>query len=188
MFTGNNGRCCEPRVCGEIKCTCLYFSPKVVFYKASPCDRYSVFIDGIFHQRHENWLHSLIARTLLHWLPIPNVLDNPEAFFVKYQQEKIMKSNRILQKTVLNTHRVVRSGYFVQRWVFVRDTTHFEEGFLKNDTKDFEEFDQNDICFFGDFWILITIWNSEQKRVRPDMFGFCLSYKHALGDAKWWNN
>ena len=27
-------------------------------------------------------------------------------------------------------------------------------------------------------------WNSEQKRVRPDIFGIYLSYKHALGDAK----
>ena len=76
----------------------LYFSPWVVFYKASPCDRYYVFIDRIFHPRHEHWLHSLIARILLHQLPVPNVLDTPEAFFVKYQQKKIMKSNRILQK------------------------------------------------------------------------------------------
>ena len=112
------------------------------FYKASPCDRYSVFIDGIFHHRHENSLHSLIARILLHRLPVPNVLVKPEALFVKYQQKKIMKSNSILQKTVLNTHRVVRLGYFLHRWVYVRDTTHFEEGFLKNDTTDIEDFDQ----------------------------------------------
>ena len=136
----------------------------------SPCDRYSVFIDGIFHHRHENWLHSLIARILLHRLHVPNVLDKPEAFFVKNQQKKIMKSNHILQKTVLNTHRVVRLGYFLHRWVYVRDTTHFDEVFLKNDTTDIEEFYQNDICYFGDFWILISIWISEQKRVRPDIF------------------
>ena len=108
----------------------------------SPCDRYSVFIDIIFHHRHEHWLHSLIARILLHRLPVPNVLDKPEAFFVKYQQKKIMKSNRILQKTVLNTHRVVWLRYFLHRWVYVRDTTHFEEVFLKNGTTDIEEFDQ----------------------------------------------
>ena len=98
MFTGNTRRSCEPRLCGEIKCTYLYFSPWVVLYKVSPCDRYYVFIDRIFHPRHENWLHSLIARILLHQLPVLNVLDKPEAFFVKYQQKKIMKSNRILQK------------------------------------------------------------------------------------------
>ena len=62
-----------------------------------------------------------------------------------------MKSNRIIQTTVLNTHRVVPLGYFLHRRVYVRDTTHLEEVFLKNDTTDFEEVDQNDICYFGDF-------------------------------------
>ena len=139
----------------------------------SPWDRYSVFIDRIFHHRHENWLHSLDARILLYQLPVPNVLDKPEAFFVKYQQKKIMKSNRNLQKTVLNTHRIVWLGYFLHRWVYIRDTTHFEEVFLKNGTTDIEEFDQKWYCYFGYFWILISIWNSEQKRVRPDIFGIC---------------
>ena len=143
MFTGNNRRSCASRLCGEIKWLYLYFLPKEVFYIASPCDRYSVFIDGIFHHRHENWFHSLIARMLRHRLPVPNVLDKPEPFFVKYQQKKIMKSNRILQKTVLNTHRFVRLGYFLHRWVYVHDTTHFKEFFfLKNDTTDIKEFDQ----------------------------------------------
>ena len=53
-----------------------------------------------------------------------------------------MKSNLILQKMVLNTHRVVRLGYFLHRRVYVRDTTHFEEVFLKNGKTDIEEFNQ----------------------------------------------
>ena len=52
-----------------------------------------------------------------------------------------MKSNRILQKKVLNTPRIVWLGYFLHRWVYVRDTTRFEEVFLKNGITDIEEFD-----------------------------------------------
>ena len=32
---------------------------------------------------------------------------------------------------------------------------------------------KNDICYFRYFLILKSIWNSEQKRVRPDIFGIC---------------
>ena len=32
LFTGNSRRSCEQRVCGEIKCTYLYFVQSVVFY------------------------------------------------------------------------------------------------------------------------------------------------------------
>ena len=32
---------------------------------------------------------------------------------------------------------------------------------------------KNDICYFEYIGILKSIWNSEQKRVRPDIFGIC---------------
>ena len=41
---------------------------------------------------------------------------------------------------------------------------------MKNDTTDFEDFDLNDICYFGYFCIVISIRASKPKRARLDMF------------------
>ena len=75
---------------------------------------------------------------------------------------------------VLNTHRVLWLGYFLHRWVYVRDTTHFKEVFLKNGTTDIEEFNQKWYLLLR---ILLNIKKhmeySEQKQVRPDIFGIC---------------
>ena len=69
----------------------------------------------IFHQRHENRLHVLIARVLFVRLSWWKVQGIPETFFVTYHQETPVKSSQLLQNMVLNTHRVVRLGYYHQR-------------------------------------------------------------------------
>ena len=69
----------------------------------------------IFHQTHENWLHLLIALVLFVRLSWSKVQDIPETFFVTYHQETIVKSSQLLQNMVLNTHRVVRLGYYHHR-------------------------------------------------------------------------
>ena len=61
----------------------------------------------IFHQRHENWLHLLIARVFLVQLSWSKFQDIPETFYVSYHQETIVESSQLLQNMVLNTHRVV---------------------------------------------------------------------------------
>ena len=43
------------------------------------------------------------------------VQDIPETFFVTYHQGTIVKSSQLLQNMVLNTHRVVRLGYYHHR-------------------------------------------------------------------------
>ena len=58
----------------------------------------------IFHQRHENRLHLLIARVLfvrLSWLKVQGI---PETFFVTYHQGTIVKLTQLLQNMVLTTH------------------------------------------------------------------------------------
>ena len=57
----------------------------------------------IFHQRHENRLHLLIARVLSIQLSWSKVQGIPETFFVTYHQETIVKSSQLLQNMVLNT-------------------------------------------------------------------------------------
>ena len=156
------------RVCGEIKRIYLYFSPQVVFYKASPWDRNSTFLDGFFDHRHENWLHLLITRIF--------VTDFPSQKFWIYQKHSLLNTSRrkkwnktVMYKTVLNTHRVVRLWYNHQQWVYVRDTTHFGEVFMKMRQQTAKSATKND----GDFLILICTIASEQKRVRIDIFCIC---------------
>ena len=96
----------------------------------------------VFHQRHENWLHLLIARVLFVRLSWLKVQDIPETFFVTYHQETIVKSSQLLQNMVLNTHRVVRLGYYHHQWVNYLDTSNIGEVFLKNDTTSSKEYDQ----------------------------------------------
>ena len=61
------------------------------------------FFMRILHQRHENWLHLLIARVLFVRLSWSKVQDIPETFFVTYHQETIVKSSQLLQNMVLHT-------------------------------------------------------------------------------------
>ena len=70
---------------------------------------------GIFHQRHKNLLHLLIAPVHFVRLSLSNVQGILELFLVMYEQEKIEKSSQILQNMGLNTHRVVRLGYYYHR-------------------------------------------------------------------------
>ena len=100
------------------------------------------FFMRIFHQRHENWLHLLIAPVLFVRMPWSKVQDIPETFFVTYHQETIVKSSQLLQNMVLNTHRVVRLGYYHHRWVNYLDTSNIGEFFLKNDTTSSKEYGQ----------------------------------------------
>ena len=62
-----------------------------------------MFFMRIFLQRHENWLHLLIARVLFVRLSWSKVQDIPETFFITYHHETIVKSSQLLQNMVLNT-------------------------------------------------------------------------------------
>ena len=70
-----------------------------------------MFFMRIFHQRHENRLHLLIARVLFVRLSWSKIQGIPETFFVTYHQETIVKSSQLLQNMVLNTRRVVHHMY-----------------------------------------------------------------------------
>ena len=85
-----------------------------------------------------------------------------------------MKSNRFVQKMVLNTHRVDQLGYNHQGWVYVCDTTHRGEVFMKMIQQTAKSATKNDMFYFGDFWILINICVSEQKRVSLTFIFFWL--------------
>ena len=63
-----------------------------------------MFFVRIFHQRHENWLHLLIARVLFVRLSWSKVQDIPEHSLLRtlYHQETIVKSGQLLQNMVLN--------------------------------------------------------------------------------------
>ena len=115
---------------------------KVVVKKGSLCNRNNMFFMGIFHQRYENWSHLLIARVLFVPLSCSKAHDIPETFFVTYHQETIVKSSQLLENMVLNTHMVVRLGYYRHRWVNYLDTSNYEEFFLKNDTTASKEYDK----------------------------------------------
>ena len=62
-----------------------------------------------------------------------------------------MKSNRILQKTVLNAHRGVRLGYFHQQGGYVCDTTRFDRFLCKMIQQSSKSATKIDISYFRDF-------------------------------------
>ena len=93
----------------------IVYLPLCFAIMGSLCNRNNMFFMGIVHQRHNNWLHLLIARVLFVRLSCSKVHDIPESFFVTYHQETIVKSSQLLQNMVLNTHRVVRLGYYHHR-------------------------------------------------------------------------
>ena len=101
-----------------------------------------MFFMRIFHQRQENRLHLLIARVLFVRLSWSKVQGIPETFFVTYHQETIVKSSQLLQNMVLNTHRVVRLGYYHHRCVNYLDTSNIVEFFLKNETTSSKKYGQ----------------------------------------------
>ena len=117
----------------------------------------------IFHQRHKNWLHLLFARVLFVRLTWSKVQDIPETFFVTYHQETIVKSSQLLQNMLLNTHSVVRLGYYHHRWVNYLDTSNIGEFFFKNDTTSSKEYGQKDIVYIGDFCILKSASSTDAR-------------------------
>ena len=66
--------------------TYIYISPYVVVKNAFLSNRNNMFFMGIFHQRHKNWLHMLIAQVLFIRLSLSKVQGILETFFVTYQQ------------------------------------------------------------------------------------------------------
>ena len=122
-----------------------------------------MFFMRIFHQRHGNRLHLLIARVLFIRLSWSKVQGIPETFFCTYHQETIVKSSQLLQNMVLNTHRVVRLGYYHHRWVNYLDTSNIGEVFLKNETTSSKEYGQKDIVYIGDFCILKSTSSTDAR-------------------------
>ena len=110
------------------------------------------FFMGIIHQRHEHWLHLLIARVLFDRLSLSNDHGILELFFVTYQQEKIVKSSQLLQNIVLNTHIVVRLGYYYHRSVKCLDASNYKEFFWKMKQVSAKRITKEDIVYFGDFF------------------------------------
>ena len=106
---------------------------------------------GIFHQRHKNLLHLLIAPVHFVRLSLSNVQGILELFLVMYEQEKIEKSSQILQNMGLNTHRVVRLGYYYHRWVKFLDASSCEAVFWKMKQVPAKSITKEDVVNFGDF-------------------------------------
>ena len=123
-----------------LQCTYIYISPYVVS-KKDPFE--IVFCVRIFHQRHENWLHMLIARIFLHRLSLSKFLDILETFSVTYQQETIVKSSQLLQNMGLNTHRIHLPSVSV-----CPGCNQLRRGFLKNDTIASGECDRKRYTFY----------------------------------------
>ena len=108
----------------------------------------------IFQQRHENWLHLLIAHVLFVRLSWSKVQDIPETFFVTYHQGTIVKSSQLLQNMVLNTHRVVRLDTItIDEWITWIQATS-ERFFWKMTQLPAKSTAKNDIVYIGDFCIL----------------------------------
>ena len=122
-----------------------------------------MFFIRIFHQRHENRLHLLFARVLFVQLSWSKVQGIPETFFVTYHQETIVKSSQLLQNMVLNTHRLVRLGYYHHRWVNYLDTSNIEEFFWKMKQLPAKSTTKKDIVYIGDFCILKSASSTDAR-------------------------
>ena len=122
-----------------------------------------MFFMRIFHQRHENRLHLLIAGVLFVRLSRSKVQGIPETFFVRYHQETIVKSSQLLQNMVLNTHRVVPLGYYHHRWVNYLKQATSERFFEKTKPLPAKSTAKKNIVYIGDFCILKSASSTDAR-------------------------
>ena len=109
-----------------------------------------MFFMRIFHQRHENRLHLLIARVLFVRLSWSKVQGIPETFFVTYHQETIVKSSQLLQNMVLNTHtQGSATGTLSPSMSELPGYQQHRRVFLKNETTSSKEYGQKRYSLHG---------------------------------------